>query len=770
MQNQPKYDVFVSYSDYSESDMKWVRAELLPRLEAEGLRVLDEFRLPSPGGPITKQLEYAVYESRKVLIVITPAYMQSEWAELVWGFAMNRDPSNKRRMLIPLLRELADLPPLLAGLTYVDFREDPTPERAWAELFSALRDSPQDQATRFSDKGEDFEQDAAERTAIPLPPSEDRRPPVEPEKTSEESIDKSPASVQVASRALSDQPSADDKDDLLGFSDYADALADFIKNPKTPKPLTLGIDAPWGMGKTTLMRMLSNRLAPKKGRTNLFRRRRDRLASKTDKGACLTVWFDAWKYDREESLWAALVLEILTQVREKSGFWQRLWISLSLNWKRVDWRRFFESLLKRLLYLAGTIGFGLLLYTVLGSLVGAEIRKKLLDLWQNNTGALLGGAGLVTLGYTIIREILGHVVQPFDLGINRYVSASKYRERIGFLAEFEDDFKRVVETVTRGGKRPLVVFIDDLDRCAPPKPAEIAEAINVLLDAKHCVFVIGMDAQAVACSIESRYKDLAAYYTHESNGLTLGQRFLEKIVQISFRIPQPAAGQINSFIVRALEASPDQPATQTDPEKVAEAERLIADRLRSQMPLNEVIEEIKATRLDLGYNNVERAGRSVYAVTLDDSKDVQDVILGIAPYLENNPRKIKRFVNLFRLQALIANRRGLLQSGEIRLDLLAKWAVLSLRWPEGVQSAINGEFRASAKRLDALFARPRSSDAAAVQQQEAEAERLMRDRRLRPIAESAQLRKLLRLVEYFGEFEPMQTYLHLMSIATSGNQ
>jgi hypothetical protein len=51
-----------------------------------------------------------------------------------------------------------------------------------------------------------------------------------------------------------------------------------------------------------------------------------------------------------------------------------------------------------------------------------------------------------------------------------------------------------------------------------------------------------------------------------------------------------------------------------------------------------------------------------------------------APYLESNPRRIKRFVNLLRLHAFIAARRNLLvRPGDE--STLAKAVVISMRWP-----------------------------------------------------------------------------------------
>ncbi len=916
-----EYDVFV---DYSRKDAQWVETELVPHLETAGLRVLLDVRDFSAKESITREMERAVQCSRKVLLVLTPAYVESEWTELTWRMALTLDPSNRRHKLVLLLRQKAELPLALRQLTYLDFTRDEIRQQTWDRLLRALeepdrrkpdaladqvvqgipeRTRAEESVWRVGTNQDDFrvrlhedlthnfsldelrtlcfyldldwdtlpgeesrngrareiivqaerrgivprliEQcrrlrpdvewiDAPEisgdtrmasgdgipirssatfsetsgpalgpmsrfleptasstlsapevtlpedETSLPekafqpadtiapptLPAPEEAAQPLETTvpstlpaseatlpgaKTPLAEALTTPERIEIPAQALADKPS---DIDLLGFSDYADALADFIKHPKTAKPLTLGIDAPWGMGKTTLMRML-----------------RERLAQPKSKSALPTVWFDAWKYDSEESLWAALVLEILAQVREQSSLWQRLLIWTNLNRRRFDWRQLFKSFLKALAYLAGITILGATLYIVLLPLLGVELQSKLQELWEENAGALLGGAGLVTLAYTLIRDFVKNLVHPFDLRINRYVSESRYKERIGFLAEFEDDFKRVIETVTRRGKRPLVVFIDDLDRCAPPKPAEIAEAVNILLDAEHCVFVIGMDAQAVACSIESRYKDLAAHYAHESDGFTLGQRFLEKIVQISFHIPQPTGDQIGSFIVKMLKVSPGQTESQTILASVAEAEKLITQQRQSGKILDEAVEAVERARPDLGKDVLEQAAQGVYATIFDDSEEVHRAIREVTPYLEYNPRKIKRFINLFRLQALIANRRGLLQSGVIRLDQLAKWAVLSMRWPDGVQmSAADEHFRVSAKRLDALFTRPRPSDPTGAQQVETEVERLIRNRALRSIAESAQLRELLKATEYFGDPTRTRPYKHLMGIATTSSQ
>src|SRR6266545_2907721 len=56
-------------------------------------------------------------------------------------------------------------------------------------------------------------------------------------------------------------------DDTLGYGQYADAITAFIRHQGTRPPLTIGVKAPWGAGKTSLMRMVQERLDPPADRT-----------------------------------------------------------------------------------------------------------------------------------------------------------------------------------------------------------------------------------------------------------------------------------------------------------------------------------------------------------------------------------------------------------------------------------------------------------------------------------------------------------------------
>lgn len=130
-----QYDVFISYS---HRDGEWVRNFLLPRLEGIGLRVCIDYRDFEIGAPTLINMENAVERSRKTLIVLTPAWVESEWTTFESLLVRTNDPGATLRQLIPLLLEPCELPEYIALLTYVNFTRRDDLTLAWERLLTAL--------------------------------------------------------------------------------------------------------------------------------------------------------------------------------------------------------------------------------------------------------------------------------------------------------------------------------------------------------------------------------------------------------------------------------------------------------------------------------------------------------------------------------------------------------------------------------------------------------------------------------------------------------
>jgi hypothetical protein len=359
-----------------------------------------------------------------------------------------------------------------------------------------------------------------------------------------------------------------------------------------------------------------------------------------------------------------------------------------LNWKRTEAARLAKDVLKTLLYPSAAIfvGVGYAYFWSRWVNTSTDFSKYVAII---TSGGVLGFLSLVA------KKIHDKVIEPFELNISKYVRTPDYKERLGFLDEFEIDFKFVIHAVTHKGKNPLVVFVDDLDRCEPSKPVEVIRAINHLLDADSCVFIIGMDARTVAVSVQAKYKDVHAILDGSASGasITLGYQFLEKIIQIPFRVPKASEALLTKLVDGALKLQ--SVPTSNRQRSVAVAEQLIAGNEESGKSLQEAVKSVQQSHPELSRDTIAEARRNLYARTFDDDEEVRKAICEVLPFLEMNARKVKRFINLFRLNILIANRRGLLERGATQVRLLARWLTIVVRWPDFVELATDQLFLTS---------------------------------------------------------------------------
>lgn len=627
-------------------------------------------------------------------------------------------------------------------------------------------------------------------TAPPPPPNSPPAAPPDapPDQSSgdDASKERDDSRYRVIRSALSDEPT---DDDLLGFDNYARAIAEFILHPRTDKPLTISINAAWGVGKSSLMKMIRRELhiqtretrlrpvtnvlvsigeaagnSPLLGRIartgvgqrfvalmnvllfplispreyaaqkpfNLFRFVGNfgfvKAVTATPLAASIastmrfflspiikldmkprgkrvvhsplnTVWFNAWKYDDEEALWAALSLLVIHECVDRAPFLRRLWFKFRLN--GFDFRRLLIDLLKALVTLIVVAGAGFAVFLVLGALQGDALG----DLVQKALVSLLTGGGVAL--YQLGASFLSSSKNLLNLHLEQYSRAKPdYAKRVGFLAEFENDFRRIVRVVTYGGRHPLVIFIDDLDRCSIPKAADLIEAINLFLNMDDCVFVIGMDVRTVAASIEARYEKLKSLLIDDADGKepVLGQHFLEKIVQITFPIPQPNPAALKKFVESTLHG---QVATRSAV-AAAEAQKVIARRdLEAKVGENPSLQNIASAANELDLSKVvadsseseqeqeaerERYRRQVAGETIlanfDDLPEVLEDVYALFGFLGYNPRRVKRFINVFRLQAAIAVQHGAL-TDRSQLESLKTWFVIAFRWPQFITYMID---------------------------------------------------------------------------------
>lgn len=143
------FDVFISYS---HRDAEWVRDWLLPRLEAEGLRVCIDFRDFELGVPSLDNMADAARRSRKTLFVMTPNWTVSEFGQFEALVTQTIDPVGRKGRLLPLMLKDCDLPARLQLLTYADFRDADRWDEELARVVASIRDGQTVEQARVETK------------------------------------------------------------------------------------------------------------------------------------------------------------------------------------------------------------------------------------------------------------------------------------------------------------------------------------------------------------------------------------------------------------------------------------------------------------------------------------------------------------------------------------------------------------------------------------------------------------------------------------------
>lgn len=255
------------------------------------------------------------------------------------------------------------------------------------------------------------------------------------------------------------------KHDLLGREKPVEILTHLIGSVEGP--CVLAIDAAWGTGKTTFIRMWSKYL-----RNENFP----------------VIEFNAWENDFAGDPFVALSAELTDGFREY-----------------VD-----ESLAEKMQNVASEV----LQWIVPGAIRGITASTP------------LGGLGEIFASYAEER-------------------LAKYQETKDSVKAFKKSLKEIACELMkpRDGQpgRPLVVIIDELDRCRPSYAVELLEVAKHLFAVDNIIFVLAVNRSQLARSIRALYgSDFDA------------EGYLRRFFDLDFQLPDPDR---KAFINALLDAT-----------------------------------------------------------------------------------------------------------------------------------------------------------------------------------------------------------------------
>lgn len=134
------FHAYVSYVDKGP-DALWVWETLVPRLQAAGLRIVVSGDVEELGVARVVSIERGLRQARRVLVVLSPAYLADTVAELENVLAMHMDLEEGTYRVVPIYHEPVDrslLPVRLAALTGVNLAHPVRAEREFTRLVDAL--------------------------------------------------------------------------------------------------------------------------------------------------------------------------------------------------------------------------------------------------------------------------------------------------------------------------------------------------------------------------------------------------------------------------------------------------------------------------------------------------------------------------------------------------------------------------------------------------------------------------------------------------------
>jgi hypothetical protein len=324
--------------------------------------------------------------------------------------------------------------------------------------------------------------------------------------------------------------------DALDLGPYAAALALLIDWTATDTPLTIAINGPWGSGKSSLAAMV-----------------RYRLRFGSDWNAKHVICrFDAWAHDDAPNLGAAFAAVVAKSVNAERYPWTRFRAPLPSvmltpveRWRRRIYLGIFTALVAVIVVFWPSGG------SLLTALLhpGARLTK-------------LGGTGVAArVAWPVVGAALITACQQLGPGIQsvaNWIASPASQAALGTMSEVNEQLDRLIKQALRG-KRRLVIFVDNLERCRPPRAVEVCEVVSQLIAHQQVVTVLIGDMDTIAMSAEIKYAALesvpAASGAKQPPG-AFGRAYLEKLIQIQLRLPPPRLASIREMFIPAVDEPP----------------------------------------------------------------------------------------------------------------------------------------------------------------------------------------------------------------------
>lgn len=233
-------------------------------------------------------------------------------------------------------------------------------------------------------------------------------------------------------------------DDLLGRREFGERLLGLIES--APSGAVLALNAPWGEGKTTFVKMWTKLLQ--------------------NKGAA-TVYLDAFEQDHIDDPFLPLVASLLEFAKEQKAKNPAL-----------------KTVIDNVRTNAGRVGAKFAGWAAKNAVKAATLN-------------VLKDADIEELKKLIVNGTANAAEAAIEAQIEKFTSDKQA------VKAFRDDLEALAKSIVADSGFPLVFIIDELDRCRPTFAVTLVERIKHVLDVPGIVFVFVLNRpqleEAVKC-------------------------------------------------------------------------------------------------------------------------------------------------------------------------------------------------------------------------------------------------------------------------------
>lgn len=294
-------------------------------------------------------------------------------------------------------------------------------------------------------------------------------------------------------RFLSDESITKGSQDILGFGDFVKLIQDALYHTEATS-FVYGVLGDWGSGKTSILRLLE-----------------ERLEKDLEIGAraFVPIWFEAWKYENEANIVYPLLYAIRRDYDERVG---------GFDEAKGFGKKFLRVVVTSSLALADVAVRAASKHFIDDAMTLEDIAKHL-ETVQEHPGELGRVLGSWADQVRDLRKVFESLLDTYakDLGAKE-------------------------TNISRDDVR-FVILVDDLDRCLPGTAIAVLESIKNHLVVENCIFVLALNAQVIYQGIRTKYQGLEID----------GREYLEKILNYSFYVPEPTLDRVANFASRRLE-------------------------------------------------------------------------------------------------------------------------------------------------------------------------------------------------------------------------